>query len=59
MQNIQKEEDKIEKEFAILLHKKGMLSGQTKCSCNSTNFAIQTYLSNKTAGCYFRCYNYK
>ena len=59
MQIIQNEEDKTEKEFAILLHKIGMLPGPTKYSCNSTNFAIQTELSNKTSGCCFRCCNYK
>ncbi len=53
MQNIQNDKDKTEKELAILLHKKNMLSGPTKNGCNSTNFAIQTDLSNKTSDCYF------
>ena len=42
-----------ERELAILLHKKNMLSGPTKKGCNSTNFVFQTDLSNKTSDCYF------
>ena len=59
MQNIQNDKDKTEKELAILLHKKNMLSGPTKKGCNSTNFVFQTDLSNKTSDCYFRRCNYK
>ena len=58
MEPIRQEEQENEKAYANNLYIKKILPGPKKCTCNSSNFTIQTDNSNITSKCCFRCTNY-